>query len=117
MKAGTWFAAATAALIVTAYLLLQLGFESPADSHALRISGMVAMAVQLASFTIARRMPVSNLMLGWGIGTLLRVVVLTFYALLVVPAVGLPRSAALVSVVIFMFVSMLIEPFLLAYDR
>jgi hypothetical protein len=37
--------------------------------------------------------------------------------LLVVPALGLPRSAALVSVVMFMFLSMLIEPLLLAYDR
>ena len=117
MKAGTYFTAATIALIVIAYMLLQLGFDSPGDSRALRISGMVAMAVQLVSFTIARRMPVSNLMLGWGLGTLLRVLVLTLYALLVVPALGLPRSAALVSVVTFMFVSMLIEPLLLAYDR
>ena len=117
MKAGTYFAAATAALIVIGYLLLQLGFDSAGDSHALRVSAIVAMAVQLVSFTIARRMPVSNLMLGWGLGTLLRVLVLTVYALLVVPALGLPRSAALVSVVTFMFVSMLIEPLLLAYDR
>jgi len=117
VKAGTYFAAASAALIVICYMLLQLGFDSPGDSRALRISGMVAMAVQLVSFTIARRMPVSNLMLGWGLGTLLRVLVLTLYALLVVPALGLPRSAALVSVVTFMFVSMLIEPLLLAYDR
>ena len=117
MKAGTYFAAATAALIAIGYMLLQLGFDSPGDSHALRVSGIVAMAVQIVSFTIARRMPVSNLMLGWGLGTLLRVLVLTVYALLVVPALGLPRSAALVSVVMFMFLSMLIEPFLLAYDR
>ena len=117
MKAGTYFAAASAALIVIGYMLLQLGFDSPGDSRALRISGMVAIAVQLVSFTIARRMPVSSLMLGWGIGTLLRALLLTVYALLVVPALGLPRSAALVSVVTFMFVSMLIEPLLLAYDR
>jgi hypothetical protein len=117
VKAGTFFAAATIALVVIGYMLLQLGFDSPGDAHALRISGMVAIAVQLVSFTIARRMPVSNLMFGWGLGTLLRVLVLTVYALLVVPALGLPRSAALVSVVTFMFVSMLIEPLLLAYDR
>ena len=117
MKAGTYFAAATAALIVIGYLLLQLGFDSPGDSRALKVSALVAIAVQLVSFTIARRMPVSSMMLGWGLGTLLRVLVLTVYALLVVPALGLPRSAALVSVVVFMFVSMLIEPLLLAYDR
>ena len=112
-----YFAAATAALIVIGYLLLQLGFDSPGDSRALKVSALVAIAVQLASFTIARRMPVSSMMLGWGLGTLLRVLVLTVYALLVVPALGLPRSAALVSVVVFMIVSMLIEPLFLAYDR
>lgn len=112
-----YFAAATAALIVISYLVLQLGFDSPGDSRALRTSAMVALAVQLVSFAIARRMPVRNLTVGWGIGTLLRLVVLTVYALLVVPALGLPSSAALVSLVTFMFVSMLIEPLLLAYDR
>jgi Mg/Co/Ni transporter MgtE len=117
VKAGTYFAAATAALIVIGYLILQLGFDSPGDSRALRTSAMVAMAVQLVSFAIARRTAVRNLMVGWGIGTVLRVVVLAVYALLVVPALALPRSAALVSFVTFMFVSMLIEPLLLAYDR
>jgi Mg/Co/Ni transporter MgtE len=78
---------------------------------------MVAIAVQLVSFAIARRMPLRNLMLGWGIGAVLRVVVLAVYALLVVPALGLPSAAALVSLVTFMFLSMLIEPLLLAYDR
>jgi hypothetical protein len=62
-------------------------------------------------------MPVRNLMLGWGIGAVLRVVVLAVYALLIVPALGLPGAAALVSLVTFMFLSMLIEPLLLAYDR
>ena len=117
MKAGMYFAAATAALIVIGYLVLQLGFDAPGDARALRTSAMVAVAVQLVSFAIARRMPLRNLMVGWGIGAVLRVIVLSVYALLVVPALALPRSAALVSVVTFMFVSMLIEPLLLAYDR
>ena len=112
-----YFAAATAALIVVSYLVLQLGFDSPGDSRALRTSALIAIAVQLVSFAIARRMPVRNLMLGWGIGAVLRVVVLAVYALLVVPTLGLPSAAALVSLVTFMFLSMLIEPLLLAYDR
>ena len=117
MKAGTYFTAVTAALIVASYLILQLGFDSPADARALRTSAVVALAVQLVTFAIARRSAVRNLMVAWGIGTLLRVVVLAVYALLVVPALALPRSAALVSLVTFMFVSMLVEPLLLAYDR
>jgi hypothetical protein len=57
------------------------------------------------------------MMVGWGVGTLVRVLSLVLYALIVVPAYGLPRSAALVSLVTFLFVSMLVEPLLLAYDR
>lgn len=117
MKAGIYFASASAALIAIGYLLLQLGFDSPGDSRALTTSAMVAIAVQLASFAIARRMPARSLMVGWGIGTLLRALVLVVYALLIVPALGLPSSAALMSLVTFMFVSMLVEPLLLAYDR
>lgn len=112
-----YFAAATAALIAISYLVLQLGFDSPGDSGALRTSAMIALAVQLVTFAIARRMPVRNLMLGWGIGSVLRVLVLAVYALLIVPALGLPSSAALVSLATFMFLSMLVEPLLLAYDR
>jgi Mg/Co/Ni transporter MgtE len=117
VKAGTYFAAATAALIAISYVVLQLGFHSPGDSGALKTSATIAIAVQLVTFAIARRMPVRNLMLGWGIGAVLRVLVLAVYALLVVPALGLPSAAALVSLVTFMFLSMLIEPLLLAYDR
>ena len=112
-----YFAAATGALIAIGYLVLQLGFDSAADSRALKTSAMLAAAVQLVSFTVARRMPVRNMMLGWGIGTLLRIMVLAVYAFFVVPALALPPSAALVSLVMFMFASMLIEPLLLAYDR
>ena len=117
MKAGTYFAAATAALIALSYLLLQLGFDSTGDARALKTSAAVALAVQIATFAIARRSAVKNLMLAWGLGAVLRVAALTIYALLVVPALALPRPAALVSLVTFMFVSMLIEPLLLAYDR
>lgn len=117
MKAGAWFAAATAGLILAAFFLLRLGFESPADVRALRTSAMVALAVQILTFAIARRMTHRNLMVGWGAGTALRVLALAVYALFVVPALALPRSASLVSLVTFLFVSMLVEPLLLAYDR
>ena len=56
-------------------------------------------------------------LVGWGIGATLRLLALTVYALLVAPSLGLPRASALVSLAIFLFLSMLIEPPLLAYDR
>lgn len=117
MKAGAYFAAATAGLIVVSWLLLRLGFSSAADRQALLVSAGVAWVVQLASFAIARGSSRRNLVVSWGIGTVLRMIVLGFYAFLVAPALGLPLSAALVSLVTFFFVSMLVEPLLLAYDR
>jgi hypothetical protein len=117
VKAGTYFAAATAALIVLSYLPLQLGFDSPGGARALNTSAVIALAVQIATFAIARRSAAKNLIVGWGIGTAVRILALALYATLVVPAMALPRPAALVSLVTFMFASMLIEPLLLAYDR
>jgi hypothetical protein len=116
VKAGAYFAVATAALIGVGYFLLQLSFNSPAEHRAIQISAFLALAVQTVTFVIARKAS-RNMMVGWGVGTLVRVLSLVLYALIVVPAYGLPRSAALVSLVIFLFVSMLVEPLLLAYDR
>jgi hypothetical protein len=116
MKAGAWFVVATAALIGIGYFLLQLSFNSPAEHRAILISAFLALAVQMVTFVIARKAS-GNMMVGWGVGTLVRVLSVVLYALIVVPAYGLPRSAALISLVIFLFVSMLVEPLLLAYDR
>ncbi len=116
MKAGAYFAVATGILIGIAYFLLQLSYKSPAEHRAIQISALLALAVQIVTFVIARKAS-TNMMIGWGIGTLLRVLSVVLYALIVAPAYGLPLSAALISLVIFLFVSMLVEPLLLAYDR
>jgi hypothetical protein len=116
MKAGAYFAVATATLIGIAYFLLQLSFNSPAEHRAIQISAFLGLAVQMVTFVIARKAS-KNMMVGWGIGTLVRALTVVLYALIVVPAYGLPHSAALISLVVFLFASMLIEPLLLAYDR
>ena len=116
MKAGAYFAIATAALIGIAYFLLQLSYNSPAEHRAIQISACLALAVQMVTFVIARKAS-KNMMVGWGIGTLARLLAIVLYALIVAPAYGLPMSAALISLVVFLFISMLVEPLLLAYDR
>ncbi len=117
MKAATYFAAATAGLILVAWLLLALGFSSSADARALRVSAAVALVVQIATFTLARRAPPQNMIFAWVLGAAVRFLTLVTYAFLVVPAFALQRSTALVSLVTFLFASMLVEPLLLAYDR
>jgi hypothetical protein len=117
MKAGAWFAVATLGLIALSYPLLRMGFASTHEADAVRMSAILALTLQLATFAIARLMSRRNMIVGWGVGAVLRLIALTVYALLVAPSLGLPRSAALVSLAVFLFLSMLIEPLLLAYDR
>jgi hypothetical protein len=117
MKAAGLFALATLALIALSYPLLRMGFPMSKDVNALRTSAILAFGIQLVTFAIARAIARRNLVVGWGIGAALRLLALTIYALLVAPSLGLPRASALVSLAIFLFLSMLIEPPLLAYDR
>jgi hypothetical protein len=51
-------------------------------------------------------------MKGWGIGALIRVIVLAAYGLSAT-RFGLPLGAALVSLAAFLFASMLVEPLFL----
>jgi hypothetical protein len=50
---------------------------------------------------------------GWGMGMLIRFIVLAIYAFLSSRVLGLPVAAALVSLAAFFFVSTLLEPVLL----
>jgi hypothetical protein len=117
MKAAGMFALATLALIALAYPIVRMGFASSHDGDAIRMSALLALGVQIVTFAIARLMARRNLIVGWGVGAALRLLSLTVYAFVVAPALKLPRPAALVSLAIFLFLSMLIEPPLLAYDR
>ena len=90
-------------------------FPTADDARALRVSAGLAFAVQMATYLVAKRLAKRNLMVGWGVGSALRVVTLAIYALVVAPALGLPRPAALLSFTVILFASMLIEPLLLGH--
>ena len=113
MRAVCIFAAVSLAVIVAGAWLLGLAYDTPADGRAIRTSAGIAYVIQLFTFAIARAAPRENVIAAWGIGALLRFVALVVYALAVVNALGLPLSAALVSLAIFFFVSTLVEPVLL----
>jgi hypothetical protein len=99
-------------IAVTSALLL-LVYRGDADRRAVVVSGVVALLVQLAAFAIAFAMARTNVMAGWGLGSIVRLVALAVYALLLVPSFALPLNAALVSLALFLFLSTLIEPFFL----
>jgi hypothetical protein len=107
------YAIASAALIAGAGWLLTLAFPTASDRHAMIVSALVAYVVQLFSFTVARAWTATNVVAGWGMGMLIRFIVLAIYAFLSSRVLGLPVAAALVSLAAFFFVSTLLEPVLL----
>ena len=117
MKAAPALAAFTAtslAVVTGAGALLASVYRSDAERHAIWVSAAVAIVVQLFAFAIARlTLRSNNVIAGWGLGALLRMVALGVYALVLVEALGLVSGAALISLATFFFLTTLIEPLLL----
>ena len=91
MKHSLLFAAISLGLTAGAALVLGVAFDGPAEQRAVWLSAAIAYAVQLLAFALARFLRRDN-----------------------VKALGLPPSAALISLVIYFFVTTLIEPLFLA---
>ena len=68
---------------------------------------------QIAAFPAVRKLTAANLMVGWGAGSLVRFATLLVYALVGNFALHLSMTPALVSLALFYFVSMVIEPLFL----
>jgi len=113
MKPVAAFAGLSLAVIALAGWLISLAYGSPEASRAIWTSAAVAFCVQVLAFTIVKLSAKTNMMAGWGVGAILRFVVLGVYALVFVKAIGLPSGAALLSLVAFFFLSTLLEPLLL----
>ena len=85
------------------------------------ISAGLDFAVQLGSYALLRparpgKGAPGELLIRWGIGAVMRLIVLVLYAPLA-RIVNISLEAALVSLVTFFFVTMMAEPLLLEYDR
>jgi hypothetical protein len=108
------FAGVTAAVVLIGGWILTLVYPGEDARRAILTSAGVAVVVQLVAFALARRAAVrNNAIVGWGLGALLRMVVLAVYALIVVRALGLATMPALISLAVFFFISTLVEPLLL----
>ena len=107
------FALISASLIGIAALGMSMLFRGPGDSQAIWISAAVAFLTQVAAFPAVRRLTRSNLIIGWGTGSLVRFGTFGVYALLAALVLHLPMTAALLSLALFYFVSMVIEPLFL----
>jgi hypothetical protein len=114
VKGFALFAGVALAIVVVAGLALTRVWPSAEAAHAIRVSAAVALVVQLFAFGIVRLARGSqNTIAAWGLGALLRAVVLGLYALVLVKSLGLVGTPAVVSLALFFFLSTLVEPLLL----
>ena len=108
------FTAAQGTLVVAIALVMQrFVWPDPASAAAVRASAWLAVIVQTFTFAIAMLVARTQVMAGWGLGVLLRGVTVAFWAFLGADALGLPSTPALISLVVFYFVSTVIEPIFL----
>jgi hypothetical protein len=104
------YTAVMIAIIAVAAWLLTLALTGSGASFAIGVSAAVAAVVQIAAFSLTQSMGSHNPIAAWGAGALVRMFALFAYAIVAVKLAGLPAAPALVSLAVFFFVSMLLEP-------
>jgi hypothetical protein len=112
VKALGLYALATVAIVVLIAWLFGLHYVSATERQAIRVSGAIAILVQVGAFAIARTMGKRNVIAGWGVGAGLSLAALILFGF-AARGLGLPQEAALLSLATFLFVTELIEPPLL----
>ena len=104
-----------AACLVIAALLgaIAWGFTDRVAHVAMMVSGALAVGVQLVSLSMARMLRARHLLLGWGLGSVLRLAALVVYALVAARVWQAALAPALLSFVGFVFVMTVVEPIFL----
>jgi len=109
-KGFAGFVLATAGLTAVSGWALTFAFNGPRDGAAILTSGILALAIQLGTFPMLRRLAGRNLIAAMGAGMAVRFGSLILYALLAPGVLLLPIAPALLSLALFYFLSMVIEP-------
>jgi len=107
------FALTSLALIGLAGAGLSLLFRGEGDLLAIWLSAAIAWTTQMVVFPAVRKLVATNLIVGWALGSIVRMGTLLIYALLGIMVFKLAMTAALVGLAVFYFLSMLIEPLFL----
>lgn len=113
MKQALAFAAVCAVIIFGGAWGITILRPEPEMARAVWSSAVIAFGVQLLSFAVARPFLATNPIAGWGLGSLIRFAVVAVHAFVGVKALGLVSGPALLSLVGFLFVTMLVEPLFL----
>jgi hypothetical protein len=105
------FAEYVASCVLTAGIIAGLAAAfAPAAVKIVLYGAAVALVVQLVAFAIARALRVRNLLLGWGIGSAMRLIALVIYALAVARFGRGAMAPALLSFAGLLFVTTVVEP-------
>ena len=113
MRRGAQFALVAAALVFGGAWVLTMVWPGADVARAVWISAFIAFGVQLLTFLVARPFVATNPIAGWGLGSLIRMLVLVLHAFVGVKVLGLSSTPALLSLAGFLFVTMLVEPLFL----
>lgn len=113
MKRGLVFSGLAAVLIFGGAWGITTLKPGPEMARAVWTSAVIAFGVQLLAFAVAQPFLATNPIAGWGLGSLLRFAVLLLYAFVGIPALGLASGPALITLVGFLFVTMIVEPLFL----
>ncbi|MFY7920977.1 MAG: hypothetical protein ACOVSI_01050 [Gemmatimonas sp.] len=100
-------------VVVSAFIMQRFVWTDAASVQSVQASAWLAVAVQTFTFAIARLVARQQVIAGWGVGVLLRFASVAFWAFLGIKALGLVEGPALLSLVLFYFVSTLVEPLFL----
>jgi hypothetical protein len=110
------FAAVCGAAVGVSAGVLVLLFRGPTGRRAVAASAVIALAVQIVTYAVARRgvrRPGRPIITAWVVGMMLRFGVLGVYGLVALRSWDLAPVPALLSLVVFFFLSTLLEPWLL----
>ena len=93
--------------------LYSLPFPGPGAARAIRLSGAVAVVVQLGGFIALRRVRRERILVAWGALAVIRLLSTIAYAVIAAKVLRIPLFPAVLSLATFFFLSTLIEPLLL----
>lgn len=108
-KRAILFAVVSAVLMFGGAALIALVTGNAEVARAVWTSAGIAFVVQLVAFAVAVPFLARNPIMGWGLGSVLRLLVLVLYALVGLKSLGLAATPALLSLAGFLFASMLLE--------
>ena len=114
LRAVALFGVTQAVLVwAAAWVLQRFVWTDWAGGEAVRASAWLAVGVQCVTFVAARVVARRQMLAGWGLGVALRFLAVAVWAFIGAKALGLPGGPALVSLVLFLFLSTLLEPLFL----